>query len=187
MVALHRPEGRGVLVARALGAAGGVAAVQIAPRVVPANFIADPINARQVAAGRYLAAVRALGSPAYPSYGELTTACARLPIAFLSRERCWRSAPTETFAGTRPLVVLRAHGRISADNLYWRLVPAAGEASMDVSVPAGGELLFRSYPGSGVSLYLRFAATFPRPSPARRAAPQSEYGFRPIWPPVFAG
>lgn len=135
--------------------------MQIAPRVVPANFIADPINARQVAAGRYLAAVRALGSPAYPSYGELTTACARLPIAFLSRERCWRSAPTETFAGTRPLVVLRAHGRISADNLYWRLVPAAGEASMDVSVPAGGELLFRSYPGSGVSLYLRFAATFP--------------------------
>jgi hypothetical protein len=69
------------------------------------------------------------------------------------------SPTTETLVGSRPLVVLRAHnGRISADK---RLVPTAGNASLDVSVPEGAVLLFRSCPGSGVSLYLRhFAATF---------------------------
>lgn len=133
-------------------------AVQVAAPVVAPGFLPDPVNAPQVAAGPYLAAVHDLGSPAL-GLAELTRAPER-----------WREAADGVLTRAERLTVVPA-GPTGAGNC---LRQGPGPATTEVTVRLGGAVAIDPGRHTRSSVVLRrFAATNVTPFAVSLAHPAS--------------
>jgi hypothetical protein len=145
-----------------------LAAVEVAAPVVAPTFVPEPLNAPQVTAGPYLAAVRDLGSPAL-TLPELE----RAPAGTRSHsdqvlEQAERLAPVPVaraiFGTSRPMIEASSGGRVVQVGLCDRLLPTVRPGILGVGVPPGRELLVHAAAGKAAPISLRrLAATFGAP------------------------
>lgn len=146
-----------------------LAVVELSAPVVAPAFMPEPVNAPQITAGRYLAAVRDLGSPAM-TLAELERAPASIRAAgdsvLLGAEQLSVTPVAGPITGTRPLGTEASSGaRVSARGLCARLTPVGTAATLDVAVRPGGAVLVHAGSGAPVAIYLRrLAGAFSGPS-----------------------
>jgi hypothetical protein len=137
-------------------------AVELASAVVSPAFLPDAINAPQVTAGPYLAAVRDLGSPAL-TLRELETSPESIrqradlvlahaenltPVAAAGHGACAAGAPTAATAGAAEFTVAPGRGlqlRVGRDGAVsvWARRLSAGYSVPLASVPAGQQVSMR--------------------------------------------
>jgi hypothetical protein len=146
-----------------------LAVVQVAAPVVAPNFVAEPTNAPGVTAGKYLLAVRSLGSPALtlPELERASEGIRENSDRVLERAEALVLTGTRgQITGTRSISVDRVTGgRVAASGSCLRLEPNAAGATLDLAFPSDAQLLVRPQPGRAVELYLRrFASIFSTPS-----------------------
>lgn len=146
----------------------GLTAVEIAGDEAPPEFQPDPQSAPQVTAGRYLAAVRALGSPALtasellrepePERAEADETLRELVVADAA------PASRGAAAGAPALRVDGTFGgRREPAGACLRIVPAAPPGgAVEISVPAGASVGVFTRSGGPVDVRARrFADAFP--------------------------
>ncbi len=156
-----------------------LAAVQIAAPVVPSAFQPDRVNGPQITAGPYLAAERALGSPA-PSPGAL----AGESESFRTRvDAVLASAETTGPQGrlpAAPLTIEALYGARSTRSGGCVIVaPTSAPASIDLALPAAHSLRVAAPASGSAAVYMRrFATTFTMPAFATVAAGATQsFGF----------
>lgn len=135
----------------------GLAAVQIAAPVVSSSFQPEPANAPQITAGPYLAAERALGSPALTPAQLEAGAPSVAAHADHVLEEAERLAPTPLTGPTSPrgLDVTAVFGAgVTRTTSCLTARPNAPLASIDLRVSPGGQLLTRAVKGT-LTVYLR--------------------------------
>lgn len=142
-----------------------LSATEVAAPVVSPTFSPAPIDAPQLTAGPYLAAVRDLGSPAMtPSELQAAPESTReqADSVLVHAERIM-PAPS---AGALGASVLPATESVFGGGLTTRggcdvLTPTASLASLGVRVSPGSALIFTASPGPATTLYARrFADSF---------------------------
>jgi hypothetical protein len=139
--------------------------IEVAAPVVAPTFVPEPVNAPQVSAGPYLAAVRDLGSPAL-SERELEIAPEGLRVrsdGVLEQAEQLSLIPARgSGLGLRPVTVTASAGGLrSSIGPCTRFDPTGPTASIDLQVRPGAVLLLRTAPGTPGALYLRrYASTF---------------------------
>jgi hypothetical protein len=146
-----------------------LAAVQLASPVVSSNFVPEPTNAPQIAAGPYLAAVRSLGSPALTPQEVM-----RAPESVRAHvdrviEQAERLVPAPALLPPRtvaPPTVVAAYGaKLTTMASCQRVRPTAATASVDVRASPGSSIVVSTARGSGAAIYLRrFASSFGEPA-----------------------
>jgi hypothetical protein len=146
-----------------------LAALEVAAPVVSPAFTPQPVDAPQITAGPYLAAVRELGSPAL-SLTELERApesTRESADQVLEHAEALALVPTTHRAtGTRPVSVSSANGgRISAEGRCEHFTPTSASATVDAAVQPGTELSVQAVGGQSALLYLRRFATEFSPPP----------------------
>jgi hypothetical protein len=141
-----------------------LAVVELAAPVASPAFVPEPVDLPHITAGRYLAAVRALGSPAL-TLTELQRSPESLrehsDAVLVSAERLTAVAAQITRAGsTAPAVDSLVGGRLIAERGCDRIAPSLSLASLDLRFAPGGKLVVHAGP-SAANVYLRrFASTF---------------------------
>jgi hypothetical protein len=147
------------------GVRASLSAVQVAAPVVSPAFSPDPVGAPQLTAGTYLAAVRALGSPALTlteleNAPETTRETADGVLVQAERLSATRAASL-TSGGAPPSGAYSAEGRLSVRGACDVLTPTASQGSLGVAVDPGATLVFRPSVGPPVAIYARrFADSF---------------------------
>jgi hypothetical protein len=136
-----------------------LAAVELAAPVVAPAFVAEPINAPQISAGPYLAAVRDLGSPALTltelEHASETTREASDEV--LQRAERLAAVPaSRPVAGTGTVVSESvAGGRLRAAGPCVRLDPVGRVASLSLRELPGSTLYLLPAAGPAANVYAR--------------------------------
>ena len=146
-------------------------AVEVASRLVWPGFAPTPLSAPVITAGPYLAAVHDLGSPAYtvPALEAAPDKVRAVADSTLVGAEALGLFPISGQpSGSRRIVIEGSGGgRIAEMGTCRVLTPTSSLATIDVAVPAGGDLLLHAGNAAPAYIYLRrFASTYP----ARRFA-----------------
>lgn len=145
-----------------------LAAVQIAAPVVSPAFSPNPGDAPQITAGPYLAAVRALGSPAL-TLGELERAPETIRLGadgvLEQAEAIHESQLSGPVTGAAPVSVTgESGGQATPRGMCQVFRPTAAGAYVDIQVTPGSQVLLGAKAGPGPTVYLRrFASDFGPP------------------------
>jgi hypothetical protein len=141
--------------------------VQIAAPVVSPAFRPDPLGAPQVAAGPYLAAVRALGSPALTleQLQSAPFAIRQAADSVLAQAEGLALTPISSVSGTAPLTVEQVYsGRLARRGPCAVFFPQGPAAVFDMSAHGGTRIEVKSDANAGVRVYLRrLGAQFQEP------------------------
>lgn len=156
-----------------------LSAVQIAAPVVPGAFQPDSADAPQITAGPYLAAERALGSPApRPSAlgGEPESFRKRVDAVLAAAETTGRQSTLPA----APLAVEAVYGaRTTRSGGCVAVLPTSPLASIDLALPVGHALRVAAPTSGSAAVYMRrFASTFTMPAFATvPAGADQSFGF----------
>jgi hypothetical protein len=154
-------DGAGFLRDQATAVKGGLAAMRLAPPGLSPTFQPEPETAPQIRADRYLAAVRALGSPAPPlrDLPKLFQASRVHADATLARVFSFQLVPGAKPAGTAPKVEFAEQAGLTARGSCVAITAQGPGAVAELVVPPGG-LLVAPDDGSAKVTLRRFADGF---------------------------